>query len=241
MTDPSAEQARTALLVAASRAALYGTVSRWLMHDLRGPAQALALVTDLLEQGDTLDEPSVRASLQEASGRLHDLLLLLDQVLRQPDGNDELRPILLREPLGTAVSLVRLQRSNVTLDAEPALCTGLPAVRGVEEHILQALLSVLVNAYEAMASRGRGTVRVWADARGDVVRITIADDGPGVHPEVERRLFEPFVSTKAGRPLAGLGLWAARELLRRSGGALQYERPARGAAFVLALPAWRPD
>ncbi len=85
MARSSDEPARTALLVAANRAALYGTVARWLIHDLRGPAQALSLVSDLLEQGDTLEESSVRQTLAEASGRLRELLDLLDQVLRRPD------------------------------------------------------------------------------------------------------------------------------------------------------------
>ena len=237
MTQVSAEQARSALLVAANRAALYGTVSRWLMHDLRGPAQALSLVTDLLEQGDPLDEPAVRASLQEATGRLRQLLDLLDQVLRRPDTNEEPRPIVLREPISTVVSLLRLQRSSVVLHDGPALAARLPAVRGVDDHVRHALLNVLVNAYEALARKSGGTVRMTADVAGDVVRIAVTDDGPGVGPAVGD-LFKPLVTTKSGQPLAGLGLWVARELLQRSGGTVRYEPGTAGATFVLEFPVW---
>jgi two-component system, NtrC family, C4-dicarboxylate transport sensor histidine kinase DctB len=239
MTRPREEQARSALLLAANRAALYGTVSRWLIHDLRGPAQALSLVSDLLEQGDNLDEPSVRLSLLEASERLRELLDLLDQVLRRPDPDDEPRPIVLREPIALAATLLRLQRSNVTLDAEQALEASLPAARGVDDQVQHALMSVLVNAYEALARQGGGTVRVTADASDAVVRIAVTDDGPGVAPELAAGLFEPFVTTKNGRPLAGLGLWAARTLLDRAGGQVRYEPAGSGARFVLELPVWR--
>ncbi len=238
MTFPGGEQARSALLVAANRAALHSTASRWLMHDLRGPAQALSLVADLLEQGDTLDEPAVRVSLQEASARLRDLLDLLDQLLRRSDVDEEPRPVVLREPLALATALVRLQRSNVELDAESAIRARLPAVRGTDTHVLHALLAVLMNAYESLARQGGGTVRVTADLADDLVRIGVADDGPGVAPEIAGRLFEPFVTTKDGRPLSGLGLHVARELLQRSGGTLRHE-PGPGGVFVLELPVWK--
>jgi signal transduction histidine kinase len=237
MTQLSAEQAPPALLVAANRAALYGTIARRLMHDLRGPAQAISLVTDLMEQGDTLDEPSVRASLQEASGRLRHLLDLLDQVLRRPEIDEEPRPIALRELIAMAVALLKLQRSAVVLDAAPALAARLPAVRGVDDHVLHALLNVLVNADEALALKGGGTVRVTADATGDAVRIAVTDDGPGPTGDVGR-LFQPFVTTKSGSRLAGLGLAVARELLQRSGGTVRYEPAGPGTTFVLELPVW---
>jgi signal transduction histidine kinase len=238
MTHLSEEQARSALLLAANRAALYGTLARWLMHDLRGPVQAISLVTDLLEQGDTVDEPSVRASIQEASGRLRQLVDLLDQVLRRPETNGEVGPIVLREPITRAVELLRLQRTKVALDAGPALTVRLPAVRGVYDDVLHALLNILLNAYEALAPTGGGTVRVTAELAGDRVRIVVSDTGPGVGVDAER-LFEPFVTTKPGQ-LAGLGLWAARELLRRSDGTVRYEPRPGGATFVLELPVWTP-
>jgi signal transduction histidine kinase len=239
MTHPSGEQVHPDLLVALDRAALYGTVSRWLMHDLRGPAQALSLVSDLLEQGDTLDESAVRMSLQEASARLRDLLELLDQVLRRPDPDETPRPVVLRESLAQTATLLRLHRSNATLELDQSLGAQLPAVRGVDEHLRHALLGVLVNAYEALDRQRGGLVRVTAAAAGEVVQIAVTDTGPGVPPEIEGRLFDPFVTTKVGRPLAGLGLYVARSLLERSGGALRYEPPGSGARFVLELPVWR--
>jgi C4-dicarboxylate-specific signal transduction histidine kinase len=181
----------------------------------------------------------VRVSLQEASGRLRDLLDQLDQVLRRPDSNESPRPIVLREPLALAGALLRLQRSSVTLDMDQALAARLPAVRGVDEHVQHALLGVLVNAYESLAGRGGGSVSVLAEATGDVVRVVVRDDGPGVAPQIATRLFEPFVTTKTTRPLAGLGLWVARALLERSGGSLRHEPDGPGARFLLELPVWK--
>lgn len=238
MTLPSGEQVCSALLVAANRAALYGAVYRWLMHELRGPAQAVSLVADLLEQGDTLDEPSVRGSLEEASGRLRSLLDLLDRMLRRPGIDGVPGPLMLREPLRLTVTLLGLQRSSVRLDADQAIAARLPAVRGVDEDVQHALLAVTVNAYESLARQGGGMVRVTAEPAGNLVRLVVADDGPGVAPRIVGRLFEPFVTTKSGPALAGLGLCAARALLQRSGGAVRYEPEGPGARFLLEFPVW---
>ena len=238
MTDTREEQVRSALLVVADRAALYGKVARWLMHDLRGPAQALALVSDLLDGGDDMDEPAVRLSVQEASERLRDILELLDEVLRIPAPDEAPGPVSLREPLALVCRLVGLQRSGITLDAEPALTARLPAVRAVEGHLQHALLAVLMNACEAQARRSRGAIRISAEADGRTVRLAVEDDGPGVPAVVAPRLFDPFVTTRADRPLAGLGLHVARGLLERVGGTVRHEPREGGARFVLELPVW---
>jgi signal transduction histidine kinase len=239
MTAPRGEQVHAALLVAADRAALYGTISRWLVHDLRGPAQAVSLVTDLLEHGDRLEEAAVRSSLEEASARLRDLLELRDQVLRRPDPGAAPRPIALRDSLALAARLLRLHRSATSLRMDQALDASLPAVRGVDEDVQHALLSLLVNAYEALARQGGGgTVQVTAQSDAQAVRLIVTDDGPGIDRAVRERLFELFVTTKTGRPLAGLGLPVARMLLERSGGRLSYEAVSPGARFVVELPVW---
>ncbi|HEU5171003.1 MAG TPA: ATP-binding protein [Gemmatimonadales bacterium] len=242
MPSPGEDQARAAgLLVTANRAAVYGLVSRWLMHDLRGPAQALSLVSDLVEHGDSPTDPAVRASLQEAAGRLRHLLDLLDGVLRVPAALADPQPVALREPVGFVVALLGCCRLQVELEAREALEPLLPAVRGANEPIAHALLNLVVNACEAVAASGGGTVRLAAGVApgGDLVRLVVSDDGAGVPPELRERLFEPFTTTKAGRSLAGLGLPVARQLAEQLGGTVRYEPGEPGARFVLELPVWR--
>ncbi len=73
---------------------------------------------------------------------------------------------------------------------------------------------------------------------GTKVQVIVKDDGPGVAPELEARLFEPFVSGWSVPGHSGLGLTASRTLLERHGGSLAYapsDEP--GATFVLELPA----
>jgi C4-dicarboxylate-specific signal transduction histidine kinase len=70
--------------------------------------------------------------------------------------------------------------------------------------------------------------------------IEMVDNGCGVAAEVRGRLFQPFVTTRTDRPLAGLGLAVARELLGRAGGTLDYDRGLRdGARFIVTLQTWK--
>jgi hypothetical protein len=69
--------------------------------------------------------------------------------------------------------------------------------------------------------------------------LTIADTGSGIHPEIRKTLFEPFVSTK-GDTGTGLGLWVSSEIVERHGGTIQVKSTARtpntGTAFSVFLP-----
>jgi C4-dicarboxylate-specific signal transduction histidine kinase len=131
----------------------------------------------------------------------------------------------------------------VRLDAAQAPVRSFPAVRGSEDQLGHALLNLVVNAHEAIVQRGRGTIRLSGRAGEDgrTVALVVEDDGPGTPAEIRDRLFEPFVTTKTGRPLAGLGLPVARWLVEDCAGSVRHEPAANGARFVVVLAIWRPS
>jgi signal transduction histidine kinase len=70
----------------------------------------------------------------------------------------------------------------------------------------------------------------------------VADDGPGLEPDVAAGLFERPAEAGETEPLSGTGLLVAREIMRLSGGTLDYAPDtALGARFVLSLPIWRRE
>ena len=206
------------------------------MHDVRGPIQAMGLVGDLVDQGDTLD-PGLRDTLYNATGRLRDLLELLDRVLR-PARPGEPEPIALRPVLEHVAAIHAARHSPIDLDAGATLAATLPAVRGAEDALTHALLNLLLNAHEALAGGSGRAIRLTAEtaASGQTVALVMDDDGPGVAATVRDRLFQPFVTTKQGHPLAGLGLAVARELLEEFGGTVRWDG---GSRFRVELEVWR--
>jgi len=107
-------------------------------------------------------------------------------------------------------------------------------VRGHGNEVVGALVNLIVNAADACGERGTVTVRTGRD--DGAAWIEVADDGPGMSPEVEARVFEPFFSTK-GEQGTGLGLANVFATVQRHGGDVTLvTAPGRGAAFTLSFP-----
>lgn len=109
-------------------------------------------------------------------------------------------------------------------------------VIGSRAQLQQALLNLIMNA-ELAAAGTKGEVVVELDVVDGVVVVQVIDLGPGVPAELGERAFDAFVTTREPVDGAGLGLWAARELVTASGGTLTVEPQPVGTAFVMRLPA----
>jgi len=95
--------------------------------------------------------------------------------------------------------------------------------------------------------RGGGTLNIRIDRGREYsngarpgMRLTIADSGAGIAPEIKSRLFEPFVSSK-GDTGTGLGLWVSSEIIRKHGGSIRFKSSSsprsKGTVFSIFLPA----
>jgi signal transduction histidine kinase len=102
----------------------------------------------------------------------------------------------------------------------------------------QAILNLVKNGQEAL-SQG-GTLTIGTTRTADTVEIAVSDTGAGISPEVGRRLFEQFFTTKPQG--TGLGLSITRQIVEEHGGQLRWSStPGAGATFTMALPIKRTD
>ena len=112
---------------------------------------------------------------------------------------------------------------------------GLPTVRVNSAQIRQVVMNLIINASEALQSRG-GTISIGlARTDGDCLRLKVSDTGAGMTEAAQARLFDPFFTTKgAGR---GLGLAAVQGIVRGHGGTiLVRSAPGQGSSFEVLLP-----
>lgn len=132
----------------------------------------------------------------------------------------------------------KLRESSIAFLVERAVDTRISAD---SEQLKQVLINLVNNAADALGERG--TIKLRAiDSRmklGErfraVVVLEVEDDGPGISPEVRKRLFDPFFSTKASG--TGLGLSIAARIVEKHGGALRVQNaPGHGAIFGIVLP-----
>jgi signal transduction histidine kinase len=118
----------------------------------------------------------------------------------------------------------------------------LPTIRGDRRRLHQVVQNLVDNAvkYSGVGAE----VRVRARAENGVVRIDVADDGPGIPSEDQRLIFEKFGRSGSGgaKPGSGLGLFIARSIAEAHGGTLDVESaPDHGATFTLELPVDAPS
>lgn len=109
---------------------------------------------------------------------------------------------------------------------------GLPELQADGMRLRQALRNVLENALYAAGPNG--VVAVQAQERQGTIVLTVADSGPGVAAEIQKRLFEPLISNKQGG--TGLGLPLAKRFIERHGGSITYAPDEKGTRFILKLP-----
>ena len=209
-------------------------------HELRTPVAGIRASADALVRADPSAEERERLAVhvvREAirAGRLVDDMLTmarLDEGL-SVDG----RPVRVPSVVEAAVAQQRARTPGTRITADVPAAP--PAVRADPDRLAQVLDNLLQNAARYAASE----VRVTAEAPADgTVRITVADDGPGVPDADRERVFDRLVRLDDGRDRqhggAGLGLSIARALARAQGGDLVClpAVPGAGARFRLTLP-----
>jgi signal transduction histidine kinase len=99
------------------------------------------------------------------------------------------------------------------------------------------VLNLIVNAQQSIAaSAGEGTLTLRTYLRGTDAVLEVADDGPGIAPDLARRIFEPFVTTRPVTEASGLGLSTAFGIVVAHGGGLELVESGAGACFRVTLP-----
>jgi signal transduction histidine kinase len=206
-------------------------------HELRTPLAAMRLFGERLAQGR--GEPREYGVLvAEESQRLE---ALVERVLAATRASErpQFAPVEPEELLRSAVTLVgpRAERRDVTLTCRAAAL--LPTVTWDAEAVRRAVLNLLDNAIKHGRRGGRVEAAAFPD--GEVVCLSVSDDGPGIGRRERKDLFHRFVRGKTEAPGTGLGLHFAEQVAHAHGGRVDLaSEEGRGCVFTLRLPARPP-
>ena len=207
--------------------AAMGRVSAGIAHEIRNPLAAISQANALMME-DALAPAQLRLATMVAEN-VERLKRLVDDVMEVAPGAEPLqRTIDASTAVGQAASewarTVELpmgasSRLRAEVSAEPL------GVHFDPEHLRRVLVNLLDNAHQH-ASAAPGSILLRLAARDDNwVALSVLSDGAPIAPDVERRLFEPFFSTRSRG--TGLGLYICRELCERYGARIEYRpRPA---------------
>ncbi len=229
-------------LLVAQREAAWGEVARRLAHEIKNPLTPIRLAAERIrrrylptmaqEDGQVLDR-STHTIVQQVEA-MRDMVNAFSEYARAP------AVAIARVDLGQLVRevawLYRAQEGQpvVKLELEEGLEVEADAVR-----VRQLLHNLIRNAQEALEGQADGVIEIGARSvpggERPIVEITVADNGPGIEPDVLTRLFEPYVTSK--KKGTGLGLAIVKKLVEEHGGTVAAENlPERGARLAVRLP-----
>lgn len=212
--------------IEAERLRAFRETARRVAHEMRNPLTPIRLALAQLSRSAAEPQRDAIEVLVAESGRLEQLAREFTEFGRLPEGP------------AASVDLVELLTDLARTSVPPAmqvrlaLDPALPPLLGYYDPLRRAFGNILRNAVEAC--EGQGEIELAARPEPDGVRLEIRDHGPGVPPELEGRLFDPYVTGKSGG--TGLGLALARQTVEMHQGSIAVERtPGGGATFVVRM------
>ena len=208
-------------------------------HEINNPLQAILGFAELLQMQRGTPE-SVKADLhliQKESARACGIIRNLAMFARQQSGDAE--TIRLADVIKAVAELRqrRLESENIELRVEDGSSRRVLAVMA---ELQQVVLNYVVNAEQSiiMSKRQPGRIVMRTRDERDRVILEVEDTGPGVSPEDEAKLFQPFFTTKPPGQGTGLGLSVSYGIIDSMGGHIGYRSaPTGGAIFYFDLPA----
>lgn len=233
-------------LLEADRLTALGVLSAGVAHEINNPLAYVLLNLEYLkrELPKAASDPSRIESLivrvQDACHGADRVASIVRDLRTFARGEDTARqPVSLEAVIEAAVNIAypeirtraRLERRYHTV----------PAVDGNAGRLEQVFLNLLLNASQAFpeaSDENDNSIRVSLRSEGDQVIAEVADNGPGIAPDLLGRIFDPFFTTKPVGVGTGLGLPICRGIVQTHGGEITVDsKPGHGAIFTLTFPA----
>jgi PAS domain S-box-containing protein len=225
----------------AERLASVGRLAATVAHEVNNPLEAVTNLIYLARHATTQDD--VREYLAAAEEELDRVAHLTKQTLgfyRETKGSSVIR---VGSLVTSLLSVFAPRTRNKDIQVSPEIKAD-PEISAVPGEIRQLIANLVSNSIDAVGSGGRIRIRVsaateWNQNRTAGVRLTVADNGPGISTELRSQLFEPFFTTKK-EVGTGLGLWVCKSIVEKHQGTIRVKSSTaegkRWTVFSVFLP-----
>jgi len=218
--------------------AALGSLLAGVAHELNNPLSVVVARAVLLEeQGDVKARAAaqkIRTAAERCARIVRTFLAMARQ--QQPERGPVAINDVVTDALDIAAYAVRTSSIHVTVE----LAHDVPLIFADADQLHQVLLNLIINAQQSLQEHPaprRLRVTTAFDAAAGVVRVSVADNGPGIPPALRARIFEPYFTTKPIGIGTGVGLAVSLGIAEAHGGTLAVDCPPEGGAvFTVSLP-----
>lgn len=221
-----------------------GKLSAALAHEIRNPIAGINVSLDVICRrfSGIMDKDS-RKLMEGARLEVARLEKIVADLLNfaRPERGPKTR-VHLGKLLDHVILLIRDQCERKGFELLVEKRASRPWIMGIEGRVKQGLLNLLINAMQAMEPGGKLTVCLDTVKRSRHLwqRISIADTGSGIAPEIRNKIFDPFFTTRQGG--TGLGLPITQNIMDEHGGEISFEPLSpTGTCFVMVFPKMPPS
>jgi signal transduction histidine kinase len=232
--DVTEERRLLGQVMHASKMADLGLLAAGIAHEIGNPLSSMSAIVQILElkkaPPEISDHLKVLGTQVERIGKI-----VQDVSAFARPSSDRKTCTPLRALVDRALGIFRYHEKAKTVTVEVASSEPSMEIEAVEDQVVQVLLNLLLNAADALGGAGKVTVSISSEGRD--VAVSVADRGPGMSEEVQRRLFTPFFTTKEPGKGQGLGLFISQAIARGHGGRIDVQSaPGQGSTFTLRIP-----
>lgn len=225
-----------ARVIQQEKMAAFGLLAAGIAHEVGNPLAALSSLVQMLQRRNPDSYTAEKLDLAARQlGRIQRTIRELVDFSRP--ASTIVARVRLSEVVDEAIGIAKYYQRTKDRAISTRVEADLPPVRAVRDHLTQVILNLVLNAIDATEDGGRITIE--ARDKGDLLEVTVEDDGRGIALADRCRLFQPFFTTKPHG--TGLGLFVSRQIADELGGALIYKSElGAGSSFTIRLPVDRP-
>ena len=232
-------------IIRAEKLASVGRLAAGIAHEIGNPIGIVLGYLDLLKQKD-LDDADKTDFLQRTEAEVQRINSIIRQLLDLARTKEiQHQPVALHSVIKDIAQVMRVQPLMADIQMEFDLKAESDLVLGNEDQLRQIFLNLFLNAADAINSspgRAKGIIRVHTAAvaengqKNENIKITVADNGPGISAQQLQNIFDPFYTTKEPGKGTGLGLAVSYMIADGMGGSISADSPpGQGAEFSILL------
>lgn len=230
------------------KTAAIGTLAAGIVHEIGNPVASIAeLVRSIRDEDESagLDREEIRTRCDACLQHLERILAVVRDVSEfSVNPSAELELLDLNQLIRTTYRLMRYDKRLLKVGCALELDPDLPPLEGNEEQLIQVIMSILVNAADAVEGLGSRVpvITISTHAENDRIHLEIRDNGCGMDEEAQRHVFDAFYTTKAVDRGTGLGLTLCESIVEEHGGAIEIDSEAdAGTTVHIYLPLNRQE
>jgi len=225
-------QQSQAMLVQQEKQAAFGLLAAGIAHEVGNPLAAISSLVQLMNRKE-LDPV-----MHERLGLIDEQLLRIQRTLRELV--EFSRPSMaaisqfdLHDVINNALNIAKYYKRKKGKTVVTNFAPSLPAILAVRDQVLQVFLNLILNAMDA--TEEGGVIEISTGIKGSSIQVFVKDNGSGIAPVDQLKLFEPYFTTKTTG--TGLGLFISRNMVEASRGTIRLVRSVPGeTTFAVTLP-----